>query len=79
MPLAARSLFFTTGAGARANFHLRIEHIRIRSRDVQTDTPEQSFRQSTAFELLPGLAGIDRFPDSAPGPPPLNPKLVRRR
>jgi len=62
---ATRHRLFTARAYARADFHLRVHHVGVRTRNVQADAPEQPVRQTAAFEFLPGLARVDRFPDAA--------------
>ena len=48
-----------------ARLNLRVDHVRIRARDVQADPSGHAARQSASRELPPGLAAIARLMDAA--------------
>src|SRR5262249_6339132 len=47
-----------------ADFDLRINDIRVRSGNVQTDAAEYSLRKTISLNPCPGLSGIRGFPNS---------------
>src|SRR5581483_3861249 len=57
----------SAGARAYADFNSRHNNVRIRTRNVETDSTQNAFAiwQTIAFQSRPGLAGVEGLPDSA--------------